>query len=508
MAKTAAKTATVKKTSAVLEKKRQEKALQICESSRAQLILQHPFVGRLGIQIPFIPVNDSRIHTIATNGKVIYFRPEWVCSMPPVTMTAIVAHTIWTAALCHSFRRGEYAPGRFDLASDIEVYKLLQVEKVNMARKPDFADLFPKHAPVEEIISKLPRGPFHRSPDSDVHLYTAGVVSIPVLPGEEEKKKSSSPETVPPAGAGTDGKGEGGIDANGQGKNGSQEGEKEGQPQSRKSPSSEKGTADGSPADGSPAGKSAAEGGTADTRAVCSAPQAGEELEQHHEADCECDPAMREVWRQRIIEAGQHYRMTYGELPGELAGLVAFFSQGRINYMQLLRRYLGQCAGGEAHWLPPARRFVWQGQYLPSRQNPKLEIVVAVDTSGSIDQEDFQDFFGEIASIVQTFPNYQLTLIQCDSAITDVQRFSREKPFVHNSKIEIKGGGGTSFVPVFEYLKEEKITPKVLLYYTDGCGDFPKAPKFPVLWFLTEECAVPWGKKILMADNSPGVSGR
>ena len=70
MAKTAAKTATVKKTSAALEKKRQEKALQICESSRAQLILQHPFVGRLGIQIPFFPVNDSRIHTIATNGKV------------------------------------------------------------------------------------------------------------------------------------------------------------------------------------------------------------------------------------------------------------------------------------------------------------------------------------------------------------------------------------------------------------------------------------------------------
>ena len=493
-----AKTAPVKKTSAALEKKRQEKALQICESSRAQLILQHPFVGRLGIQIPFLTVNDSRIHTIATNGKVIYFRPEWVCAMPPVTMTAIIAHTIWTAALCHSFRRGEHAPGRFDLASDIEVYKLLQVEKVNMARKPDFADLFPKHAPVEEIISKLPQGSFHRSPDSDVHLYTAGVVSIPVLPGEEEKKKSASSDPVPPEGRGSDGKGEGTCCTDGQGKGGIQEGKKGGKTQPGEGSVSEKSISDASPADGIGSEKSA----------LCGSPQAGESLEQHHEADCECDPAMREVWRQRIIEAGQHYRMTYGELPGELAGLVEFFSQGRINYMQLLRRYLGQCSGGEAHWLPPARRFVWQGQYLPSRQNPKLEIVVAVDTSGSIDQEDFQDFFGEIASIVQTFPNYQLTLIQCDTAITDVQRFSREKPFDGCSKIEIKGGGGTSFVPVFEYLKEEKITPKVLLYYTDGCGTFPKAPKFPVLWFLTEESDVPWGKKILMADNSPGVSGR
>lgn len=137
---------------------------------------------------------------------------------------------------------------------------------------------------------------------------------------------------------------------------------------------------------------------------------------------------MREVWRQRIIEAGQNYKLVYGELPAELAGLVEFFSEGRINYMQLLRRYLGRCSGGEAAWLPPARRFVWQKQYLPSRRNPKLEIVVAVDTSGSINKEDFQQFFGEIFTIVQSFPNYQLTVIQCDAAVQSVYRFSREKP--------------------------------------------------------------------------------
>lgn len=451
----------VKKTNAAREKKLEEKALQICESSRAQLILKYPFVGRLGIQIPFVPVNDSRIHTIATNGKVIYFRPGWVCSMPPVSMTATVAHTIWTAALCHSFRRGESLPERFDLASDIEVYKLLQVEKVNMARKPEFAYLFNKHLPVEEIYGKLPQKIIRRHPDSDVHLYTAGVISLPELPGETQAKKVEDECKTP----------------------------------------------GNMPGEGSESRDDAGKGHTHGT--LCekeqSSPQnedKGTPEEEHIEADCSCDPGMREVWRQRIIEAGQHYKMIYGDLPGEFADLVAFFSKSKINYLQLLRRYLGQCSGGESRWIPPARRFIWQGEYLPSRQNPVLEIVTAVDTSGSIEKEDFQRFFGEIASIVQSFPNYRLTLIQCDTVVTDVQRYSRERPFKSIQPLQIKGGGGTDFKPVFEYLKKEKITPKVLIYYTDGEGALPpKAPPYPVLWMLSQEQNMPWGKKIVISEN-------
>lgn len=166
-----------------------KKAMDICESARAQLVLKHPFVGRLGIHIPFVPVMDSRVRTIATNGKVIYVRPEWLCRMPPVTSVACIAHTIWTAALCHSFRRGETEPAKFDLASDLEVYTLLRTEKVGMMFKPEFADVFPKHLPVEEIVQDLPNIKLLRHTDSDVHLYTAGIISLPPLPKEGEQKK-------------------------------------------------------------------------------------------------------------------------------------------------------------------------------------------------------------------------------------------------------------------------------------------------------------------------------
>ncbi|MBO5760555.1 MAG: hypothetical protein J6S53_03305 [Lentisphaeria bacterium] len=444
-------------------------ALKICEDARAQLILHHPFVGRLGVQIPFVPVQDCRIHTIATNGKVIYINPRWVCSMPPVTMKGWIAHTIWTAALCHSFRRGEIEPGKFDLASDLEVYTLLCAEEVPMVHKTDFYEMFPNHLPVEEIIAKLPDQQFHRYSNCDVHLYSCGPVSIPEkLPGEANEpsiENKNFPE-----------------DKKGKSMDGDNPAEGDNNTENKKKGKKSAGNKEGKKADCDPSG-------TEESR------DCGEQMD----ADCECDPAMQEIWRQRIIEAGQNYKMVYGSLPGELTELVEFFTKSKTNRIQLLRRYLSLCTGGESHWLPPASRFIWHKLYLPSRRDPKLEIVVAVDTSGSISEEDFQKIFSDIVNIVQGFPNYKITLIQCDCEIQDVQEFSKDKPFCKNTQITLKGRGGTNFIPVFEYIKEKKIQPKVLLYYTDGCGAYPeKKPEYPVIWLLTKKVSVPWGKKIIL----------
>ena len=126
-----------------------------------------------------------------------------------------------------------------------------------------------------------------------------------------------------------------------------------------------------------------------------------------------------------------------------------------------------------------------------------MEIVVAVDTSGSVSEEAFQRFFSEIVNTVKGFTNYKLTLIQCDCTVQDVQEFSTEKPFCKKTPLMIKGGGGTDFSPVFTYVKEKKLSPKVLLYYTDGHGTYPeKKPEYPVIWVLTENGNIPWGIKI------------
>ena len=68
----------------------------------------------------------------------------------------------------------------------------------------------------------------------------------------------------------------------------------------------------------------------------------------------------------------------------------------------------------------------------------------------------------------------------------------------------IGSGGGTDFSSVFQYIKEKRIYPNILVFFTDGYGRSPeKAPGYPVLWLLTNEgeAPVPWGFKIKMKGN-------
>ena len=61
----------------------------------------------------------------------------------------------------------------------------------------------------------------------------------------------------------------------------------------------------------------------------------------------------------------------------------------------------------------------------------------------------------------------------------------------------LKGGGGTSFRPVFEWLEVNGIEPQSLVYFTDADGEFPqKEPNFPVIWLVKGKTKVPWGQRV------------
>ena len=62
---------------------------------------------------------------------------------------------------------------------------------------------------------------------------------------------------------------------------------------------------------------------------------------------------------------------------------------------------------------------------------------------------------------------------------------------------KLRGGGGTRFTPVFDWLEEQGSTPDLLVYFTDAEGEFPKVePCFPVIWLVKGREQVPWGQRI------------
>jgi predicted metal-dependent peptidase len=202
--------------------------------------------------------------------------------------------------------------------------------------------------------------------------------------------------------------------------------------------------------------------------------------------------------REKVVEAAVQYEKQRGDLPGKLKRIVDRFRGGKLHWKELLAQYVTSCFGGSRRWLPPNRRYIPGGLYLQSRRDARLQAILAIDTSGST-VGDFPLFAGELTNLLNSFGQYELTVICCDAKIQSVETFSPENPF-DGKKVKFAGCGGTSFKPVFDYVGKNLSDVQILIYFTDGFGDDPKKPPYPVMWVITPngENRIPWGYEVKM----------
>ena len=129
------------------------------------------------------------------------------------------------------------------------------------------------------------------------------------------------------------------------------------------------------------------------------------------------------------------------------------------------------------------------------------DIVFAIDTSGSMSNEEIQAALTEVQYIAQEVKPRQLVIIQCDASVQRVDKYdvNDELP----AKFRIEGRGGTRFTPVFDEVEQDPdIEPDCLIYVTDMYGDFPKHVDYPVLWAsTTENMVAPIGETLYLDVN-------
>ena len=134
----------------------------------------------------------------------------------------------------------------------------------------------------------------------------------------------------------------------------------------------------------------------------------------------------------------------------------------------------------------PSRRFVWQDRYMPKfgGKVPGRK-VLAMDTSGSMSEDLIADCLGHCNTIMLT-TNCEIDLLCVDTQVDYKGRFSASNPLP--KKLELTGRGGTSFVPIDEWVraKEPKNViwspPSSILVFTDSAGEFPENPYEPNSW--------------------------
>ncbi len=208
-------------------------------------------------------------------------------------------------------------------------------------------------------------------------------------------------------------------------------------------------------------------------------------------------------WKARVVRALQQAQKAKGNLPAGFERFVDKFVKTKIPWTKVLASMVETVMGEGGRWVytPPLRKFSWAADKfaLPQEKKEEVKAVIAYDTSGSITNKELTYFLSATWDIFSKYSNTKLTIIANDAKVHAVKRVKNKRQFLKAAEgREItRGGGGTDFRPVFNYIKEKKIRPKILVFFTDTYGDFPeKAPKYRVLWVVTSNKEVPFGKRI------------
>jgi len=166
----------------------------------------------------------------------------------------------------------------------------------------------------------------------------------------------------------------------------------------------------------------------------------------------------------------------------------------KIDWRAALREFISAtCAGSDyATWSRPNRRYIGAGMYMPSGVSQQVEeLVVGVDTSGSIDGAALREFLSEVAGICDQVKPRTLRLIYWDHAVQREELYSTDTLGTLASSTTPRGGGGTDAACVADYLREKNIKPQAVVMLTDGWVYSWGRWDVPVLWCVIGSKQVP-----------------
>jgi len=184
-----------------------------------------------------------------------------------------------------------------------------------------------------------------------------------------------------------------------------------------------------------------------------------------------------------------------GKEPGSLIGeLINQIKKPQIDWRDVFYRVIGGDQPDDYSWIKHNRKIYYmQGIYMPSVQKYGVgDIIIAIDTSGSVSNKEMEYFLTELNSITENYKPRSVTVIQCDSKIQKVDTYF---PGEIIDSIECRGRGGTDCFPVFDYIEKENLPCDNFVYLTDlEMYRFPRRPEYPVLWVTTHSEEAPFGQ--------------
>jgi len=194
---------------------------------------------------------------------------------------------------------------------------------------------------------------------------------------------------------------------------------------------------------------------------------------------------LESYWKQAITRAHtveQLSSKTQGDLPAGLARAIDQVLNPQLDWRTMLWRFMAKTPCDYSGF---DRRFVHQGLYLDHLEGESLTVHIAIDTSGSIDENELAQFRAEVESIMRCYATIKGQLYFVDADVYGPYPMSRATRVA-----QAQGGGGTDFDVFFEQLESHRdpFEEALCIYLTDGFGEFPDSPPpLSVLWVVTSD---------------------
>ena len=434
-------------------------------AARTRLILDKPFLGALVLRLPMVAADPGWCATTATDARKFYYNPDYIASLSMSQTQFMLAHEALHCALSHFARRQHRVQHRWDLACDFAINPLLLEDGLT---PPPNCNVMPQYLGMtaEEIYPLIDEN--DDTETLDQHLFDQDNQSG----GGQQGKAPDKPDNAQQA----PGKG---------GDNSQRDDDRDSGGETPLDQQSEQGEGQGAKpleADSPQTDREQRDGDDSGRGEPTPPPLSNEERQ-----------TLEVQWQQRLAGAAQQ-AMQAGKMGGTMARLVDHLLQPRLPWRMLLARYMTAMARDDFTYMRPSRR---EGDaILPSLKSSQVEIVVAVDTSGSIRANEMDEFLSEVSALKGQM-RARVTLLACDSNLSDGAPWVFEPWEEFRCPTEIHGGGGTDFRPVFDWLDEQGQQPQLLVYFTDAQGQFPPhEPNYPVIWLVKGRDSVPWGQRI------------
>ena len=218
-------------------------------------------------------------------------------------------------------------------------------------------------------------------------------------------------------------------------------------------------------------------------------------------ADSLSDDEKKEVAKQ-IDQALRQGEIIRGKMQGNKNRSVSEILEPKVDWREQLREFVNATCKNKdkTSWKRPHKRFLGQDIYMPSMIGESIgQVVVGIDTSGSIGDKELNEFLTEVVAICDDVSPSSIELLYWDTHVAGHETYNQGDYHSLVQSTKPAGGGGTTVGCVNEYIKDKRIQPEAVIILTDGYveEDFGGNWEHPTLWAITSKhITSPHGKTI------------